>query len=64
MTTKDIIIILAMTLPMFLFTIYPGLKLADFMEEHFHVSEGTKRTVMLGTMFIGAIALSSFMHFA
>ncbi len=62
--TKDIVIILAMTLPMFLFTIYPGLKLADFVEARFKVSETTKRAVMMSTMFFTAVALSAFMHYA
>ncbi len=60
---QDIVIILAMTLPMLLFSIYPGLKLGDFLEEKYDIEEGTKRKVIIVTTILFTITLSSLLHY-
>ena len=63
MTIQDIVIILAMTLPMLLFSVYPGLKLGDYMEEKFNLTETQKRKVVILTTIIFTITLSSLLHY-
>jgi len=59
----DIIIILVMTLPMLLFSVYPGLKLGDYMEEKYDIDETTKRKVIIITTIIFTISLSSLLYY-
>jgi len=58
----DIIIVLVLTFPMFLFTIYPGIWLSNYAEEHFNISESKKRTIMVSVTFLGAFLLSSLLY--
>ncbi len=60
---KDIVIILAMTLPMLLFSVYPGLKLGDYMEEKYNLEESQKRKVVIITTIIFTITLSALLHY-
>jgi len=60
---QDIVIILVMTLPMLLFSIYPGLKLGDFLEEKYNIEESTKRKVIIITTIIFTITLSSLLYY-
>ncbi len=60
---QDIVIILVMTLPMLLFSVYPGLKLADYLEEKYSIDETTKRKVMVITTIIFTITLSSLLYY-
>ncbi|MCX6051678.1 MAG: hypothetical protein NTZ60_04115 [Campylobacterales bacterium] len=64
MILHDVMIILVMTFPMFLFTIYPAIRLADFLEQKYEIEEFYKRTVMVSVTFLGALLLSSLLHFA
>jgi len=59
----DAIIILVMTFPMFLFTIFPGIKLANFLEKKYQIKESYKRTVMVSTTFISALILSALLYY-
>jgi len=59
----DIVIILAMTLPMLLFSVYPGLKLGDFLEKKYNIDETTKRKVVIITTIIFTITLSSLLFY-
>ncbi len=61
--TQDIVIILVMTLPMLLFSIYPGLKLGDFLEEKYNIEENTKRKVIIVTTIVFTVTLSSLLHY-
>jgi len=61
---KDIVIILAMTLPMLLFSVYPGLKLGDYMEEKYNFDEGKKRKVVIVTTIVFTVLLSTILHYA
>jgi len=59
----DIVIILAMTLPMLLFSVYPGLKLGDYLQNKYNIDEGTKRKVVIVTTIVFTITLSSLLYY-
>lgn len=59
----DIITILVMTLPMLLFSVYPGIKLADYLEEKYDIQESTKRKVAVTTTIIFTLTLSSLLYY-
>lgn len=61
--TIDILTILVMTLPMLLFGIYPGLKLSDYLEEHYGIEEDTKRKVIIITTIIFTLTLSTLLYY-
>ncbi len=58
----DIMIILVMTFPMFLFMIYPGIWLSNYVDENYKISEKQKRTIMVSTTFLSALTLSSLLY--
>lgn len=60
---KDIVIILAMTLPMLLFSVYPGLKLGDYLEKKYNLKEMQKRKVVIITTIIFTVTLSALLHY-
>ena len=53
------IMILVMAFPMILFTIAPGLYIADYLEKGEYIKEESKRKVMMSVMVIFALALSA-----
>ena len=61
--TIDIVTILVMTLPMLLFSVYPGLKLGDYLEEKYNLEEGTKRKVVISTTIVFTLTLSSLLYY-
>ena len=61
--TQDIVIILVMTLPMLLFSVYPGLKLGDYIESKYGVQESTKRKIIIVTTIVFTITLSSLLYY-
>ena len=63
MTSHDIVIILVMTFPMYLFSIYPGIKLSEYLQEHYGIAESQKRAVMVSTTFLFALTLSSLLYY-
>jgi len=58
----DIIIILVMTFPMFLFMIYPGIWVSNYVDEKYEISESQKRTIMVSVTFFSALTLSSLLY--
>ena len=62
MVTHDIMMILVLTFPMFLFSIYPGIALSDYLERKHHIVEKQKRIVMVSVTFISALILSSLLY--
>ncbi len=62
MNLHDLVMILVMTFPMFLFTIYPGIALSNYLEEKHQIKESQKRTVMVSITFLGAFILSSILY--
>ena len=59
---NELLMILVMAFPMIIFTIFPGLKVADMVEERFGISEGQKRAVMWAFTFIVAFSLSALLN--
>ncbi len=63
MAVNDIVIILVMTFPMYLFSIFPGIKASEYLEKKYGISEGKKRAVMVGGTFLFALILSSLLYY-
>lgn len=63
MTTLDLVMILVYTFPMFLFAVAPALKLGDYLEAHYGLSEKHKRIVMLVGTAIVSLSLAVFLQF-
>jgi len=59
----DLVIILVMTFPMFLFSIYPGIKASEYLEKRYAISESKKRAVMVGVTFLFALMLSTLLYY-
>ncbi|MCK9454973.1 MAG: hypothetical protein WCY51_01040 [Sulfurimonas sp.] len=59
----DIIFILAMSVPMLMFSVFPGIKLGDYLQEKYDLQEKQKRIVTIATTLLFAITLSSLLHF-
>ncbi|MCK4737418.1 MAG: hypothetical protein KAT10_02585 [Sulfurimonas sp.] len=59
----DIMIILVMTLPMLLFSVYPGLRLGDYLEEKYNLQETQKRKVVIVVTILFTLTLSSLLHY-
>ena len=60
---QDILIILVMTLPMLLFSVYPGIRLGDYLQDKYSIDESTKRKVVIITTIVFTITLSSLLHY-
>jgi len=63
MNMHDIVIILVMTFPMFLFSIYPGIVVSNYLEKKYAISEEKKRAVMVGVTFAFAFTLSLLLYY-
>ena len=64
MTSQDIVMVLVYTFPMFFFTVYPGIKLGDYLEEKYQLEEDKKRVVVVSVTFLSALVLALFLQFA
>ena len=60
---QDIVIVLVMSVPMLLFSVFPGLKLAEYLENRYSIQEKQKRIVMVTTTILFTITLSSLVHY-
>lgn len=60
---NDLTILLVLTFPMFIFTIYPAVKLGDFLEEKYAISETRKRGTVAAATFLGAFVLALFLKY-
>ena len=63
MYMHDLIIILVMTFPMFLFSIYPGIVVSEYFEKKYSIDESKKRTIMVGVTFVFALTLSTLLYY-
>jgi len=63
MTTLDFVMILVYTFPMFLFSIAPALKLGDYLEEKYGISEKSKRIIMVSGTLVVSLSLATFLQF-
>lgn len=61
---NDLVVILVMAFPMLIFAIYPGIKLADWLEDKYKINESTKIKIIIISTLIFALSLSSFVHLA
>jgi len=61
--TKDIVMVLVLAFPMLLFSVYPGLKLSDYLEKKYNIEESAKRKVMIITTIIFTLSLSSSLYY-
>jgi hypothetical protein len=60
---QDIVIVLVMTVPMFMFSIYPGIKVGDYLEEKYSIQEKQKRVAVISVTFLFSLTLSLFLHY-
>jgi len=63
MTAHDIMMVLVMTFPMFLFSIYPGIVVSNFLEKRYGIEESKKRAVMVSVTFLFALTLSLLLYY-
>jgi len=47
---------------MFLFTVYPGIALANYLDEKYEIQEKQKRVIMVSVTFLGAFILSALLY--
>ncbi len=62
MIAQDLIMILVYTFPMFLFTIFPAIKLADYLEHKYEIQESQKRMIIVVSTFLGALTLATLLQ--
>ncbi|MBU0720001.1 hypothetical protein KJ877_01525 [bacterium] len=62
MTSHTVLMILVMTFPMFIFAIAPALKIGDYLEERYSISETQKRIVMVSGTLVVSLSLSTFIQ--
>ena len=60
---NDLVMILVYTFPMFLFTVYPGIWMSNYVEANYNIQESQKRFVMVSVTFIGALLLAALLHY-
>jgi len=59
----DFVIIMVMGFPMLLFTIFPALKLGDYLEEKYNIDETKKRAVVISATVLVTLTLSSLLFY-
>ena len=60
---NDFVMILVYTFPMFLFTVYPGIWLSDYLADNYNIQESQKRFVMVSVTFFSALFLATLLHY-
>lgn len=60
---QDLVMILAMSVPMLLFSVYPGIKLGDYLEEKYNLSERKKRFTMVIFTILFTLTMSTLLHY-
>lgn len=63
MVLQDIVIICVMSVPMLMFSVFPGIKLGEYLEEKYDLKEKQKRAVVITSTLAFAFTLSSLLHF-
>ncbi|WP_310442160.1 hypothetical protein [Sulfurimonas sp.] len=63
MTPQDILIICVMSVPMLIFSVFPGIKIGEYLEEKYNITERQKRVATIVSTLIFAFTLSSLLHF-
>ncbi|RUM61163.1 MAG: hypothetical protein DSZ03_08960 [Sulfurimonas sp.] len=62
MFAQDLVMILVYTFPMFLFMIFPAIKLADYIEDKYKIQERQKRVIIIVSTFLGALILATLLQ--
>ena len=60
----DLVIILVMCFPMFLFTVFPGIKLGEYLEDKHNISENNKRYIVVTATILVTFSLSATLFYA
>ena len=60
----DLVIILVMCFPMFLFTVYPGIKFGEYIDDKYEISETKKRYIVVTATILVTISLSATLFYA
>jgi len=60
----DFIIILVMCFPMFLFTVFPAIKLGEYIDKNYDITETQKRYIVVITTLVVTISISSILFYA
>ena len=60
---NDVVMILVMTFPMYLFSIYPGIKASEYLEKKYMIQESQKRVVMVSVTFLFALTLATLLFY-
>lgn len=63
MVFQDFVLICAMSVPMLMFSVFPGIKLSEYLQEKYNLQEKQKRAVAISTTLLFALTLSSLLHF-
>jgi len=60
----DFVIILVMGFPMLLFTVFPALKLGDYLEEKYSLDEKRKRVIVVTATIAITLFISTLLFYA
>ena len=63
MSMQDLVIVGVMSVPMLMFSVFPGIWLGDYLELKHQIEEKSKRSVVVVTTILFAFTLSSLLHF-
>ncbi|MDD3442052.1 hypothetical protein [Sulfurimonas denitrificans] len=63
MTIQDLVIIGVMSVPMLMFSIFPGIWVSDYLEEKYEFQERQKRAALIATTMLFAFTISTLLHF-
>ncbi len=63
MTVQDIIIICVMSVPMLMFSVFPGIWFGDYLERKHNIEEKQKRIVVITITILFTLTLSTLLHF-
>jgi hypothetical protein len=63
MVFQDFVMICVMAVPMLMFSVFPGIKLGDYLQEKYNLQEKQKRAIVISTTVLFALTLSSLLHF-
>lgn len=60
--SHNILMILVMAFPMLLFSVYPALKVGEYLEKNYEVSESKKRSIISFITVLVALIFSSILN--
>jgi hypothetical protein len=63
MVFQDFVMVCVMAVPMLMFSVFPGIKLGEYLQEKYNLPEKQKRVVAISTTLLFALTLSSLLHF-